>query len=324
VVAEPRRLRIASRGSELALWQARAIESALRAADPDLEISIQIVRTTGDRILDVPLARIGDRGLFTKELDEVLLAGDAEIAVHSLKDVPTRLPQGLTIAAITERADPRDVLICREGLGPSLAELPSGARVGTSSLRRRAQLLVSRPDLRVEDLRGNLNTRVAKLEAGDHDAIVLAAAGVQRLGWSPRISSYLELSDWLPAVGQAALAVVARTDAPDVHRYLQGLHHSSTAACVAAERAFLAAVEGGCQVPVGALARHEDEHLLLDAFIADTDGSALLRDTRVAAFTEPQWLGTCLAEDLLARGGKEILERVRAASQNMAPGVSGP
>jgi hydroxymethylbilane synthase len=318
------RLRIASRGSELALWQARAVERALLAADPSLQVEIQVVRTTGDRILDVPLARIGDRGLFTKELDEVLLAGEAELAVHSLKDVPTRLPAGLRLAAITERADPRDVLLCRAGYGPTLADLPTGARVGTSSLRRRSQLLALRADLRVDDLRGNLNTRLAKLDAGQYDAILLAAAGVLRLGWAERISSFLEPSDWLPAVGQAALAIITREDATSARARLQLIHHAPTAACVHAERAFLYAVEGGCQVPVGALAQLEPGVLRIEALIADLDGSTVLREHDAGSPGEAESVGQRLAERILGLGGKEILDRIRRDTQGNVPSAAAP
>jgi hydroxymethylbilane synthase len=318
------RVRIASRGSQLALWQAHAVRDALHDEDPRLEVDIQIVRTTGDKILDVPLARIGDRGLFTKELDAVLLAGDADIAVHSMKDVPTRLPDGLRIAAVSERADPRDVLLCRPGVGPSVADLPAGARVGTSSLRRRAQLLALRPDLRLTDLRGNLNTRLAKLDAGEYEAILLAAAGVDRLGWSDRISSYLDHPQWLPAVGQAALAVVARDDAPGVHGRLAPLNHPATELCVRAERVFLRAVEGGCQVPVGALASLQGEALLVEALISDLDGTLLLRDRETGPAADADSIGLRLAERMLAAGGREVLERVRSTAGDIVPSVAGP
>jgi hydroxymethylbilane synthase len=318
------KVRIASRGSQLALWQAHAVRDALLNADPRVEVEIQIVRTTGDRILDVPLARIGDRGLFTKELDAVLLAGDAEIAVHSMKDVPTRLPQGLGIAAVTERADPRDVLLCRSGVGPTLDALPEGARIGTSSVRRRAHLLALRPDLRVTDLRGNPNTRLGRLDAGDYDAILLAAAGVLRLGWEERISSYLDPPGWLPAVGQAALAVVARDDAPGVHECLAPLNHPATEACVRAERVFLRAVEGGCQVPVGGLAERDGEAITLEAVISDLDGTLLLRDRETGPAADPAAIGERLAERMLRDGGAEVLERVRRAAGNEVPGPAAP
>jgi hydroxymethylbilane synthase len=318
------RIRIASRGSELALWQAHAIRDVLLAEDSALQIEIEVIRTTGDRILDVPLARIGDRGLFTKELDEVLLAGGADIAVHSLKDVPTRLPEGLCLAAISERADPRDVVLCREGFGPDLSDLPAGARVGTSSLRRRAQLMASRRDLRVEDIRGNLNTRLSKLDAGAFDAILLAAAGVIRLGWSARISAYLDPVDWVPAVGQAALAVVARTDAEAVHRRLATVHHAPTVARVTAERAFLSTVEGGCQVPVGALATLHEGTLSLDGFVAETDGSVLLREQRSGPVEAAAETGERLAQRLLDLGGKQILDELRRRAAASLPGIPAP
>ncbi|MBA4156636.1 MAG: hydroxymethylbilane synthase [Gemmatimonadetes bacterium] len=319
-----RPLRIASRGSELALWQSRAVEQAIRTADSAVEVEVHVIRTTGDRILDVPLARIGDRGLFTKEIDEAILAGEADLAVHSLKDVPTRLPDGLVLAAISQRADPRDVLICRLGIPPSLDALPAGARVGTSSLRRRSQLLARRPDLNVDDLRGNLNTRLAKLDAGEYDAILLAAAGVLRLGWEERISEYLDPSGWLPAVGQGALAIVTRTDAAEIRDYLYALHDESTAACVRAERAFLRAVEGGCQIPVGALALHDGERLTIEAVIASLDGTTMLRGQESGPVGKPEEIGRALATQLLRRGGDRVLREVRDSAEPIVPPLVGP
>jgi hydroxymethylbilane synthase len=317
-------LRIASRGSDLALWQARAVAGGLRARHPELDVSVVVVKTTGDRILDVPLAHIGDRGLFTKELDSVVLAGDAELAVHSLKDLPTRLPAGLSLAAITEREDPRDVLLCRAGLGPALAELPAGARVGTSSLRRRAQLLAARPALEVVDLRGNLNTRLARLDSGRYDAVLLAAAGVLRLGWRERISAWLDPPAWLPAVGQGALAIVTRTEATVVREHVAALNHPPTAACVKAERAFLRAVEGGCQIPVGALATLRRGTLQLNAMISSLDGSTILRAEQSAAADQAEQLGRRVAGSLLAQGGHDILAGIRRAPLGSVPGVAAP
>ncbi|HEX2203412.1 MAG TPA: hydroxymethylbilane synthase [Longimicrobium sp.] len=307
-------VRIASRGSELALWQARAVEAALRAHASGLAVEIQVVRTTGDRILDVPLAKIGDKGLFTKELDEALLRGDADLAVHSLKDVPTRLPEGLAIVAVTEREDPRDVLIRRGGERGGLDALPAGARVGTSSLRRRAQLRAARPDLEVLDLRGNLNTRLAKLDAGDYDAVLLAAAGVLRLGWRPRISAYLEPDAWLPAVGQGALAVVARADDDSARERLRPLHDPAAADAAAAERAFLHALEGGCQIPIGALAVVDAGTLTLRGLVADLEGDVVLRGEAAAPRAEAAAARHLLAAELLERGAGEILARLRAAT----------
>lgn len=320
-MVDPAALRIASRGSDLALWQSRAVRAALLAADPSLRVEIDVMKTTGDVILDVPLARIGDKGLFTKELDAALLEGRADLAVHSLKDVPTRLPEGLVLAAVTEREDPRDVLILPPGGSGGLASLPAGARVGTSSLRRRAQLRALRPDLDVRDLRGNLNTRLAKLDRGDHDAIVLAAAGVLRLGWKDRIAAYLDAPAWLPAVGQGALAVVARGDRADVVARLRALHDPHAAACTAAERALLRALEGGCQVPIGALGRVDGERVVLHGLVAELDGGRIVRVEESGPADEAEAVGRRAADALLARGAGGILAGIRAA---LAPEPAAP
>jgi len=308
-------VRIASRGSQLALWQTRAVEQAIRAAQPGIDVEIRVIKTTGDNVQDVPLAKIGDKGLFTKELDVALLSGEADLAVHSLKDVPTRVPEGLEIVAVGRREDPRDVLLLPPGRTGTLGDLPAGARVGTSSLRRRAQLCAARPDLAVLDLRGNLNTRVAKLDRGDYDAIVLAAAGVLRLGWEDRIAAYLDPAEWLPAVGQGALGVVARSGDERVRALLADFHDPLTAACTAAERAFLAALEGGCQIPIGALATLSDEGLTLHGLVADVDGADVLRDSVFVA--GDAWTaasasaGRALAARMLELGAGEVLARVR-------------
>lgn len=315
-----RPLLIASRGSELALWQARWVRDAILAADPAARVEIEIIRTTGDRVQDVPLSWIGDRGLFTKEIDEALLDGRADIAVHSLKDVPTAIPDGLTISAISRREDPRDVVIAAKPI--SIAELPAGARVGTSSLRRRAQLGAMRRDLVVADLRGNLNTRLARLDAGDYDAILLAAAGVLRLGWRDRISAWLEPAAWLPAVGQGALAIVTREQDPRTAALVEPLHHRDTAAAVLAERAFLRALEGGCQVPIAALARVDGDEVLLDGLVAGIDGDVVLRQTRSGPASDPSPVGTSLAEALIRLGADEVLREVRRASG--APDIPPP
>ncbi|MFL5385612.1 MAG: hydroxymethylbilane synthase [Longimicrobiaceae bacterium] len=315
-------VRIASRGSELALWQARAVEDAIRRAAPDVGVEIRVIRTTGDHVQDVPLAKIGDKGLFTKELDAALLAGEADLAVHSLKDVPTRVPDGLEIVAVSHREDPRDVLILPPGQTGSLATLPPRARVGTSSLRRRAQLGALRPDLEVLDLRGNLNTRLAKLDRGDYDAIVLAAAGVLRLGWEDRIAERLDPSAWLPAVGQGALGVVARAGDGRIRALLADFHDPFTAACTAAERAFLAALEGGCQIPIGALATADDTGLTLHGLVADVEGETVLRDSawlsaedyRLDSVDGARGVGRRLAARLLEMGAGEVLARVRGES----------
>ena len=311
-------VRIASRGSELALWQARAVEEAIRRAAPEADVEIRVIRTTGDHVQDVPLAKIGDKGLFTKELDAALLAGEADLAVHSLKDVPTRVPDGLEIVAVSHREDPRDVLLLPPGETGSLAALPPGARVGTSSLRRRAQLRALRPDLEVLDLRGNLNTRLAKLDRGDYDAIVLAAAGVLRLGWEDRIAAYLDAPEWLPAVGQGALGVVARAGDERIRGLLSDFHDPLTEACTGVERAFLAALEGGCQIPIGALATIGLREFAVHGLVADVEGETVLRDSIVindeSWFAGVEGLGGALARRLLDRGAGEILARVRGES----------
>lgn len=306
-------LRIASRGSELALWQSRAVQAALTAADPSLSVEIDVMKTTGDVILDVPLAKIGDKGLFTRELDAALLERRADLAVHSLKDVPTRLPDGLVLAAVTEREDPRDVLILPPGAAGDLHSLPAGARVGTSSLRRRAQLQALRPDLEVLDLRGNLNTRLAKLDRGDYDAIVLAAAGVLRLGWAERIAAFLDAPAWLPAVGQGALAIVTHVDRADVIGRLRMLHDPHSAACTAAERALLRSLEGGCQVPIGALGRVEGDRVVLQGLVAELDGGRILRVEESGPVDEAEAVGRRAADALLAAGAGEVLAGIRAA-----------
>jgi hydroxymethylbilane synthase len=312
VVSQAGPVRIATRGSALALWQAHAVRDALQAQHPGLEVKVQVVHTTGDRIQDVPLAKIGDKGLFTKELDEALLRGDAELAVHSLKDVPTKLPTGLSLAAVTAREDPRDVLLLPPGRTGSLRDLPAGARVGTSSLRRRAQLRALRDDLEVVDLRGNLNTRLEKLDRGEYDAILLAAAGVKRLGWEDRIAAYLEPADWLPAVGQGALAIVIRLDDHSTRALITPLHDRDTDTAVQAERAFLRALEGGCQIPIGALATVQGDEVRLAGLVADLEGRSVLRDEVRGPAATAAVLGGELAARLAGRGATEILERIRA------------
>lgn len=307
-------LRIATRGSELALWQANAVRDAIRTAHPAIDVELEVIRTKGDRVLDVPLARIGDRGLFTKEVDEALLDGRAHIAVHSLKDVPTVVPDGLAIVAIGEREDPGDVLLAGRTEIRTLDDLESGARIGTSSLRRRAQLRHLRPDLETVDLRGNLNTRVARLDRGDYDAIILAAAGVHRLGWRDRITLHLPVESWLPAVGQGALGIMAAAADDRIPAILAPLNHAKTATCVQAERAFLRMLEGGCQVPIGALATISDDRLTIDGFVSDLDGKTVLREQITGDVEEPARIGEELAERLLERGAGEVLEEIRRAA----------
>jgi len=311
VVRDNRTIRIATRGSELALWQSHFVESSLRAVDSAVATEIVVVKTIGDRVQDVPLAQIGDRGLFTKEVDDAVLEGRADLAVHSLKDVPTVIQEGLEIVAVAERADPRDVLLCRPDGPESLDALASGSRVGTSSLRRRAQLMARRTDLEIVDLRGNLNTRLRRLDEGDYDAIILAAAGVLRLGWSERVSEYLDPPGWLPAVGQGALALLARTNDEETRSLVSPLSHDATFHCTAAERAFLHALEGGCQVPIAALATLDGERLHLDGLVSDLDGGQVVRDQLSGRADTAVELGQELADRLIALGAKDILRQVR-------------
>lgn len=292
---------IASRGSQLALWQARWVQS--RLAELGCESRIDVIRTTGDKITDVPLSKVGTKGLFTKEIEEALLERRADLAVHSLKDLPTELPAGLELAAIPPREDPRDAMV-----GASLAELPAGARVGTSSLRRSAQLRHARPDLRIESVRGNLDTRLRKLDEGQYDAIVLAAAGLKRLGWGERIRELFEPETMCSAVGQGALAI--ETNGGAGLEACRKLDHAATRAEVTAERALLAALGGGCQVPIGARARAHNGRISLMGVVISPDGSQLVRER--AEGEDAETLGREMGRRLLERGGRAILDAVYA------------
>jgi hydroxymethylbilane synthase len=296
---------IASRGSQLALWQARWVEGQLTAAGHACRI--EIIRTTGDKITDVPLAKVGGKGLFTKEIEDALLDGRADLAVHSLKDLPTELPEGLVLAAVPEREDASDALV-----GKRLDELTAGARVGTSSLRRAAQLRRLRPDLRVESVRGNVDTRLRKLDEGQYDAILLAAAGLKRLGWGGRISQILEPEQMCPAVGQGALAIETRAGGAGFDA-CSALNHPATHAAVAAERALLTELGGGCQVPIGAHARIHGMRLHLVGVVASPDGSQLVRAETEAGISEGAEAGRRLGRGLLEAGGRAILEAVYQA-----------
>jgi hydroxymethylbilane synthase len=295
---------IASRGSQLALWQARWVERQLAAAG--LESRIEIIKTTGDKITDVPLAKVGTKGLFTKEIEEALLAERADLAVHSLKDLPTELPAGLMLAGVPARDDPHDAIV-----GRRLAELAHGAKVGTSSLRRAAQLRKLRPDLAIESVRGNLDTRLRKLDEGRYDAIVLAAAGLKRLGWGERIAELLAPEVMCPAVGQGALALESRESGAGKDA-CAALDHPATRAAVTAERAVLAALGGGCQVPIGAYATVADGRLRLLAIVASPDGMELVRAESEGPVSEAAALGCALGAELLERGARRILDAVYA------------
>jgi porphobilinogen deaminase len=299
------KLVVGTRGSKLAIWQASYVAARLREHYPGCDILIRHILTSGDKILDVPLARIDGKGLFTKELEKELLDGSIDLAVHSLKDMPTELPPGLAIGAVTERVDPGDALISPKY--KTLANLPTGAVVGTSSLRRKAQLLASRPDIIVTDLRGNIDTRLAKLANGELDAIVLAVAGLRRLGWEERITQILPREVCLPAVGQGALAIEIRAGDEAVLAKLAFLHHFATATAVLAERAFLREVGGGCQVPIGVYGRLEKGELVLEAAILSGDGRIKLVDSISGPPEAADGLGHALARRMYAAGGRKIL-----------------
>jgi len=303
-----RTLRIGTRGSLLALQQSQWVRDTLLHRWPGLTVELQIIKTTGDKIQDVPLAKVGGKGLFVKEIEDALLAREVDLAVHSMKDVPALLPDGLIIAAIPAREDPRDVLVTRGAR--SLKELPPQAKLGTSSLRRSAQVRALRPDLQVENLRGNLDTRLRKVEEGQYDAIILAAAGLHRMGWQARITQYLEPDEFLPAVGQGALGIEARADDAEVLGRLEPLHDPDSEVAVAAERSFLKELEGGCQVPIGGYARVIGDVVDFIGLVASVDGLVLLRRAGKAPVAEAAELGRRIALEILAAGGKAILDAV--------------
>jgi hydroxymethylbilane synthase len=300
--------RIGTRGSLLALTQSKSVKAIIEQSWPECRVELNIIKTIGDKILDVPLAKVGGKGLFVKELEDALIDGSVDLAVHSMKDVPAVLPDGLEIGAIPRREDPRDVLIIREG--NNLSSLPSGARVGTSSLRRAAQILNLRPDLEIHNLRGNLDTRLRKLQEGRYDAIILAAAGMHRMGWHDRITVYLNPAEFLPAIGQGALGIEVRSDDDEVRGLLAPLHDPDTAVAVQAERSFLKRLEGGCQVPIAGYARVLGEQVELTGLVASLDGKKIYRRTRSSAKEEAESLGRGLAQELLDAGAADVLEEV--------------
>src|SRR5579863_6197894 len=305
------KLRIGSRGSQLALWQANYISALLR--DRGHEVEIEIIHTTGDKITDVPLAMVGTKGglgkgIFTKEIEEALAAGQVDLAVHSLKDLPTELPPGFEIAAITKREDPRDAFCSR--LFATIEDLPQGARVGTSSLRRQAQLKAVRPDLDIHPLRGNVDTRLRKLEQGEYDAIILASAGLKRLGKTELIKQIIPGDIMCPAAGQGALGIEIRLGDAATRQRLEFLNDPAARAATTCERALLNRLGGGCQVPIGAFAEMRNGKLHLESIVADPDGSKLLRDSRDGKIEDAGKLGNAAGAALLARGGDKILEAV--------------
>jgi hydroxymethylbilane synthase len=307
----PRPLRIATRKSPLALWQAEHVASALRTAHPGLDVEIVGMSTQGDKILDTPLAKIGGKGLFVKELEQGLLEDRADIAVHSMKDVPVDLPAGLHIAAIMAREDPRDALVSDRA--EAVADLAEGARIGTSSLRRQCQVAARRPDLKILPLRGNVNTRLRRLDEGEFDAIVLASAGLKRLGFQARIRALLPIDESLPAIGQGAIGIECRSDDTETRARLAPLHHPDTAACVEAERALNRRLHGGCQVPIAGHATLHNGYITLRGLVGEPDGSQVLRDEVRGAMAGAAALGEALAGRLLARGADAILARLYTA-----------
>ena len=302
------KLTIGTRQSLLALWQSNHIAALLREKYPECEVVLKKIVTKGDRILDVPLAQIGGKGLFTKEIETELADGTIDLAVHSLKDMPTVLPEGLCLTAITERANVGDAFVSNKYA--SFEELPLGAVIGTSSLRRKAQLLATRPDLQIMDLRGNVDTRLRKLDEGLYDAIILAAAGLERLGHGDRITALISPDVCLPAVGQGALAIEARTADDEVRSMLEFLNDLPTKQSTDAERAFLGLLEGGCQVPIGVHADVAGEQIKIEAIIAALDGSTVLRDTITGKAEDAVALGQQLGKKMLAAGGQEILAAI--------------
>jgi len=314
-----KKISIGTRGSKLALWQAEWIKSELEKRYPYLEIELNRIKTTGDKILDVPLAKVGGKGLFVKEIEEALLRHEADIAVHSMKDVPTEFPEGLHLAVVCKREDPRDALIISEKLKVKsekrkikslLYSLPKCARIGTSSLRRSCQLLNIRPDLKIEQLRGNLDTRLRKLDEGQFDAVILATAGVKRLGLKNRITEILPFKISLPAIGQGAIGIECRIDDEFIRNLIAPLNHPETSLSVKTERAFLKRLGGGCQVPIAAYAKLDKGRVKMDALVGSITGERLIKGHIEGLPVHVEHLGIKLAEDILSRGAKEILDEV--------------
>ncbi|MBI5195227.1 MAG: hydroxymethylbilane synthase [Nitrospirae bacterium] len=323
---------IATRGSKLALWQANWVKAQLEKRNPGLTIDLKKIKTTGDKILDVPLAKVGGKGLFVKEIEDALLRKEADLAVHSMKDVPTDLPKGLYIAVILKREDPRDAFITKisnsipnkSGQISNFKSLPKGASVGTSSLRRMCQLLSIRPDLKIAQLRGNLDTRIRKLEGGQFDAIIVAAAGVKRLGMAEKITEILEPDISLPAIAQGAVGIECRTDDKFINELIAPLNHEKTSICVRAERAFLKKLEGGCQVPIAAHARLVEsqgsksdasrithhELLFMEGLVGSVSGDRIIKDSIQGKPEDAEKLGLKLAEELISKGAGKILAEV--------------
>lgn len=303
-----RKIKIGTRGSQLALWQANHIKSIMEKNYQDYVFELVKIKTQGDKILDVALSKVGGKGLFVKELEDALLEGKVDFAVHSMKDVPVILPEGLHLSAITKREDPRDCFVSKDY--KNLAELPKGSKIGTSSLRRQCQLLNVRPDLRVEVLRGNVETRIRKMVEGIYDAVILAYAGVKRLNLLDYVKDIISDEISLPAIGQGALGIECRVDDGEVNELLSILNDNESSFCVRAERAFLRVLEGGCQVPIGAYAKILDGKLVLKGLVGSLDGKRMIKETVSGDMIDAEALGETLAQIILDRGGREILKEV--------------
>lgn len=305
-----KKLRIGTRGSQLALWQANFIKSCIEDLFPKLDVEIITIRTTGDRITDRPLSMVGGKGLFVKEIESALLNNEIDLAVHSMKDMPGEMPRGLVIGAIPERENPFDVMISKDN--KQLADYPAGARIGTSSLRRGSQLKAARPDLEIVSIRGNLDTRIKKLKAGEYDAIVLAAAGLIRLGQVSEISQYLDKTIMVPAAGQGALCIQTRENDADIAPVMAKLDHGTTRVCVTGERAFLKQIEGSCHIPVACFGEMKNNQVMLTALVASEDGREVIKEQMISPVDEIEDHGRKLANLLLENGGKRILESLNS------------
>lgn len=307
-MAQERTIRIATRQSPLALWQAEHVAARLREAFPGLTTELVKMVTRGDKLLDAPLAKVGGKGLFVKELEQGMLEGVADIAVHSMKDVPVEFPAGLHLAAILEREDPSDAFVSNQYR--RLEDLPGDARIGTSSLRRQCQILAKMPSAQIISLRGNVNTRLAKLDAGEYDAIILASAGLKRLGLGERITARLDSHDSLPAMGQGAIGIECRSDDDEINRYVAALHDPETALRVSAERSMNARLNGGCQVPIAGFAEIIGDRLFMRALVGSPDGSLIYRAAAESRLDQAEQLGVGIAEDLLRQGADKILREL--------------
>jgi len=307
-------IKIGTRGSQLALWQANWVKTTLMEKFPELNVELVIIKTKGDKILDVPLAKVGGKGLFVKEIEEALIDKRIDLAVHSMKDMPSEIPQGLYISAIPDRENPKDALISRKNL--LLSELPQNAKVGTSSLRRASQLKQIRPDIEIVSLRGNLDTRLKKLETENLNAIILAAAGLKRMGFADRIAEYLDDNIMLPAVGQGALCIESRKNDLETDHFIGVLDHEKTRKVVIGERAFLNRLEGGCQVPIAAHGKLENNIFSLTGLVASLDGTIIIKHSLSGPDTRSESIGVELADRLLSEGAREILDNVKDLNEN--------